>query len=160
MNSHPSGKQAVGRHRRWWAARGQSYIELAFVLPVLAIVLVVAADFGRLFYIYVGVIDAARAGAQYGSNSVITAADATGMSAAAKQDGINVANLTVSASQCTCGTATSSIVACSSNLCTNDPTANYVIVNTQVPFTTIVKYPGIPLSITLKGQAVMQVQQQ
>lgn len=160
MNSHSSSKQAVRRHRRFWAARGQSYVELAFVLPVLAIVLVVAADFGRLFYTYVGVINAARAGAQYGSNSVITAADATGMSAAAKQDAVNVANLTVSASQCTCGTATSSIPACSSNFCANDPQGNYVVVNTQVPFTTIVKYPGVPSSITLKGQAVMQVQQQ
>jgi Flp pilus assembly protein TadG len=160
MNSHASSKQAVERRRRFWAARGQSYVELAFVLPVLAIVLVVAADFGRLFYTYVEVINAARAGAQYGSNSVITAADATGMSAAAKRDGVNVANLTVTASQCTCGTATSSIPACAANFCTNDPEGNYVVVNTQVPFTTIVKYPGVPSSITLKGQAVMQVQQQ
>jgi Flp pilus assembly protein TadG len=160
MNSHASSKQVVGRRRRLWAARGQSYVELAFVLPVLAIVLVVAADFGRLFYTYVGVINAARAGAQYGSNSVITAADATGMSAAAKQDGVNVANLTVTASQCTCGTATSSIPACAANFCANDPEGNYVVVNTQVPFATIVKYPGVPSSITLKGQAVMQVQQQ
>jgi Flp pilus assembly protein TadG len=160
MNSRRSSKPTPGRRRSFWAARGQSYVELAFVLPVLAIVLVVAADFGRLFFAYVGVIDAARAGAQYGSNSVITAADATGMSAAARQDGINVANLTVSASQCTCGTATSTIPACASNFCTNDPQGNYVVVNTQVPFTTIVKYPGVPSSITLNGQAVMQVQQQ
>jgi hypothetical protein len=73
---------------------------------------------------------------------------------------VNVANLTVTASQCTCGTATSSIPACAANFCTNDPEGNYVVVNTQVPFTTIVKYPGVPSSITLKGQAVMQVQQQ
>jgi Flp pilus assembly protein TadG len=160
MNSHSAGKQAAGRRRRFCAARGQSYVELAFVLPVLAIVLVVAADFGRLFYTYVGVINAARAGAQYGSNSVITAADATGMSAAAKQDGVNIANLTVSSSQCTCGTATSSIPACASNFCANDPQGNYVVVNTQAPFATMVKYPGVPSSITLNGQAVMQVQQQ
>lgn len=160
MNSHSLGRPAIGQRRHLWAARGQSYLELAFVLPVLAIVLVVAADFGRLFYTYVGVINAARAGAQYGSNSVITAADATGMSTAAKQDGANIANLTVSTSQCTCETTTSSIPACSSNFCANDPNGNYVVVNTQVPFTTIVKYPGIPASITLTSQAVMQVQQQ
>jgi len=160
MNSHSSSKQAVGRRRGFRAAHGQSYLELAFVLPVLAIVLVVAADFGRLFYTYVGVINAARAGAQYGSNSVTTAADATGMSTAAKQDGVNIANLTVSASQCTCETATSSIPACSSNFCANDPQGNYVVVNTQVLFNTIVEYPGIPSPITLTGQAVMQVQQQ
>ncbi|MGH7973648.1 MAG: TadE/TadG family type IV pilus assembly protein [Limisphaerales bacterium] len=160
MNSHHPNGQTPGRRRRFWAARGQSYVELAVVLSVLAIVLVVAADFGRLFYTYVEVINAARAGAQYGSSSVITAADATGMSKAAKQDGVNIANLNVTASQCTCGTATATIPACASSFCIDDPQGNYVIVNTSVPFATIVKYPGVPSSIPLKSQAVMQVQQQ
>jgi Flp pilus assembly protein TadG len=160
MNSRRSDKETPEARRRYWAARGQSYVELAFALPVLAIVLVVAADFGRLFYTYVEVINAARAAAQYGSNSVVTAADSTGMIAAAKQDGVNLANLTVTASQCTCGTATASVPACSSNYCTNDPQGNYVVVNAQAPFSTITKYPGVPSSVTLKSQAVMQVQQQ
>ena len=127
---------------------------------MLAIILVVAADFGRLFYTYIEVINAARAGAQYGSNSVVTAANAAGMIAAAKQDGVNLSNLTVTASQCTCRTATASIPACSSNYCTNDPQGNYIIVNAQAPFSTITKYPGVPSSTILKSQAVMQVQQQ
>ncbi len=158
MNSHRASR--TSGWRRLWAGRGQSYVELAFALPVLAIVLVVAADFGRLFYTYVEVINAARAAAQYGSNSVVTAANSTGMIAAAKQDGVNVANLTVTASQCTCATATSSVPACSSNYCTDDPQGNYVVVNAQAPFATIMKYPGIPSSVTLDSQAVMQVQQQ
>ena len=106
MNSLRSNNKAAKPRRRFWAARGQSYVELAFALPVLAIILVVAADFGRLFYTYIEVINAARAGAQYGSNSVVTAANTAGMVAAAKQDGVNIPNLTVTASQCTCGTAT------------------------------------------------------
>ena len=160
MNSRRSKNNATGARRRFWAARGQSYVELAFALPVLAVILVVAADFGRLFYTYLGVINAARAAAQYGSNSVITAADSTGMVAAAKQDGANISNLTITASQCTCGTATASISACSSSYCTDDPQVNYIIVNAQAPFSTITKYPGVPSSTTLKSQAVMQVQQQ
>lgn len=159
MNS-PGSNRPIETRRRCWAASGQSYVELAFALPVLAIILVVAADFGRLFYTYVEVINAARAAAQYGSNSVVTAADSSGMIAAAKQDGVNIANLTVTASECTCGTATASVLACSSNYCTNDPQGNYVVVNAQAPFSTITKYPGVPSSITLKSQAVMQVQQQ
>ncbi|MGA8567360.1 MAG: hypothetical protein WB580_06160, partial [Candidatus Binataceae bacterium] len=90
----------------------------------------------------------------------VTAADSTGMVAAAKQDGVNVANLTVTASQCTCGTATSSVPACSSNYCTNDPQGNYVVVNAQTVFSTIIKYPGVPFPVKLTSQAVMQVQQQ
>ena len=80
--------------------------------------------------------------------------------AAAKQDGANVGSLSVTANQCTCGTATPSVPACSSNYCTNDPRGNYVVVNAQAPFATTVKYPGVPSSVTLKSQAVMQVQQQ
>src|SRR6202158_538500 len=160
MNKHRSNNKALKVRRRQWALRGQSYVELAFALPVLAIILVMAADFGRLFFTYVEVINAARAAAQYGSNSVVTAADSTGMVAAAKQDGANVPNLTVTASQCTCGTATPSVPACSSSYCTNDPRGNYVVVNAQAPFATTVKYPGVPSSVTLKSQAVMQVQQQ
>jgi Flp pilus assembly protein TadG len=160
MNNHRSNNKALEVCRRHWALRGQSYVELAFALPVLVLILVVAADFGRLFYTYVEVINAARAGAQYGSNSVITAADATGMKAAATQDGANVPNLTVTANQCTCGTATASIPKCASTFCANDPQGNYVVVNAQAPFSTITKYPGVPSSVTLKSQAVMQVQQQ
>jgi Flp pilus assembly protein TadG len=160
MNSHCSIRGLFGRRRHFSAARGQSYVELAFALPVLAIIFVVAADFGRLFYVYLEVINAARAAAQYGSNSVVTAADSTGMVAAAKQDGVNISNLTVTASQCTCGTATTSVPACSSPYCANDPQGNYVVVNAQAPFSTIVKYPGLPTALTLKSQAVMQVQEQ
>jgi Flp pilus assembly protein TadG len=160
MNSHRSNKKVPKARRRFRAARGQSYVELALALPVLALILVVAADFGRLFYTYLEVINAARAGAQYGSNSVVTAANTAGMIAAAKQDGVNIPNLTVTANQCTCGTATASVPACSSNYCTNDPQGNYVVVNAQASFSTITRYPGVPSSTTLKSQAVMQVQQQ
>jgi Flp pilus assembly protein TadG len=166
MSSRSLHNESYGRRPRCWAAPGQSFVELALVLPVLAVILLVAADFGRLFYTYVEVINAARAGAQYGSNSVITAADAAGMGIAAKQDGVNVANLTVTATQCTCGTPTANVLACASNpactsnCCTDDPQGNYVIVNASAPFAMIVKYPGIPSSITLTSQAVMQVQQQ
>jgi Flp pilus assembly protein TadG len=160
MNSHCSIRGLFGRRRHFSAARGQSYVELAFALPVLAIIFVVAADFGRLFYVYLEVINAARAAAQYGSNSVVTAADSTGMVAAAKQDGVNISNLTVTASQCTCGTATTSVPACSSPYCANDPQGNYVVVNAQAPFSASMKYPGLPTALTLKSQAVMQVQEQ
>jgi Flp pilus assembly protein TadG len=161
MNSRGvQGRVRSPLRRRPAAARGQSYVELAFAVPVLVTVLLVAADFGRLFYTYIEVVNAARAAAQYGSNSVVTAADSSGMVAAAKQDGANISNLTVTASQCTCGTATTSVQACASSYCTDDPAGNYVVVNAQTPFSTIVKYPGLPSSVTLKSQAVMQVQQQ
>ena len=137
--------------------RGQSAVELAIVIPVLTVLLLAAADMGRAFYFGVAVNSAARAGAQYGSQSVITAADSAGMKAAAQTDAANVSGLSVTASQCTCASS-STVNACPSSYCTNSPSATYVEVDTHAPFHTVVTYPGIPSSITLNGKAIMQVQ--
>src|SRR5271170_4990073 len=98
--------------------RGQSAVELAVVVPVLLLLLVAAADFCRIFYMSIGLMNAARAGAQYGSQTVITAADSAGMIAAAKTDGSNFANLTATASQCTCASS-ATVTVCPSSYCTN-----------------------------------------
>jgi Flp pilus assembly protein TadG len=138
--------------------RGQSAVELALAVPVLVLLLVVGSDYSRIFYVSVGVNSAARAGAQYGSQTVITAADSTGMIAAAKTDGANLANLTATASQCTCASSTT-VTACPTSYCTNAPQGTFVEVDTQSVFKTILNYPGIPTSTTLSGKAIMQVQQ-
>jgi Flp pilus assembly protein TadG len=140
------------------ACRGQSMVELALVTPVLVFLVLAAADMGRVFYFWIVVSSAARAGAQYGSQSVITAADSAGMQAAAQADASNVSGLSATASQCTCASSTT-VSACPSSYCTNSPNADYVEVNTQAPFHTVVSYPGIPSSITVSGSAIMQVQQ-
>src|SRR5215469_11492560 len=137
---------------------GQSMAELALALPVLIVLLLAAADFGRLFYVWIGVTSAARAGAQYGSQTVARAADTNGMKLAATTDGTNIPSLSASASQCTCVSGTSVAVCSGSSYnCTNAPMATYVEVDTQAPFTTIINYPGIPSSITVTAKAIMQV---
>jgi Flp pilus assembly protein TadG len=136
---------------------GQSAVELALLTPVLMALLLIAADLGRVFYFAIVVDSAARAGAQYGSQSVITAADSAGIKAAAKTDANNISGLSVTASQCTCESSTT-VTACASSYCTNSSSATYVLVNTQMTFHTVVTYPGIPSSISLSGEAIMQVQ--
>ena len=133
-------------------------MELAIVIPVLLLLLVVAADLGRLFYVSVSVQNAARAGAQYGAQTVVTAADSAGMKSAAKLDGVNIANLTVTATQCTCQSS-STVTACAASYCTNSPQATYVNVGAQSSFQTVLNYPGIPSPTTLSGTAIMQVEQ-
>jgi len=148
---------AMSRNRKW--NRGQSAGELAIAVPVLALLLVVAADFARVFFFSIAVNNAARAGAQYGSQSVITAADINGMKNAATTDGTNVPSLAATASQCTCESPSGSVAACAASYCTANATATFVEVDTSAPFTTIVNYPGVPHSLTLTGKAVMQVQE-
>lgn len=147
----------AGRHFK----SGQAATELALVAPVLAVMLVGAADFARAFYFNQQVVAAARAGAQYGSQSVTTAADTTGIRAAALANGINVSGLTASSSFCTCQSPPpTGQTACATGYCSGaNSQSTYVTVTTTATFITLVNYPGIPHSTTMSGKAIMQIQQ-
>ena len=164
------GKKAK-QPKRWSYRKGQSAVELAVVVPVLALMLVAVSDFGRVFFVSVAVNNAARAGAQYGSEKPQNAADFSGMELAASTDFGCIATKTATcpnfpdwstptASQCTCTTAIPQTVPlCAASYCTHAPTAIYVTVNTSATYNTILSYPGVPSSMTLTGKAIMQVQQ-
>jgi hypothetical protein len=55
--------QALRRLRR--SARGQGLVEFAIILPFLMLVLLMAVDFGRVFFGWVGLANASRIGASY-----------------------------------------------------------------------------------------------
>lgn len=46
-------------------SRGQSLAEFALVAPILLLIVLLAIDFGRLFFAYVAITNAARVGANY-----------------------------------------------------------------------------------------------
>lgn len=48
--------------------RGQALVEFALIVPILLFILVIAIDFGRLFYLNIGIINGAREGAAYGAD--------------------------------------------------------------------------------------------
>jgi len=54
---------AAFRYRR--RSRGQAFVEFAILLPVMLLILLVAVDFGRLFFSYIQVNNAAREAASY-----------------------------------------------------------------------------------------------
>jgi Flp pilus assembly protein TadG len=159
MNKHDSRRRLLAKSSNGRWCRGQSALELGIAVPVLALILLGAADFGRVFFVGIAVNNAARAGAQYGSQSLIAAANAAGMQTAATTDGSNIPSLTATASQCTCETPRGSVAACPDSYCDANATATFVEVDTSAPFSTLVNYPGIPHTMTLTGKAVMQVQQ-
>jgi len=57
---------------RWRSRRGQSLVEMAMVLPVLAILTFGLVDFGRAYYFQVSVTNAAREGARVAILNVYT----------------------------------------------------------------------------------------
>ncbi len=70
---------------------GQSAVEFALVLPILLLLLIGVFDFGRAFYYYNAVANAAREGARAG---VYTSASDASIRAAVHQYGVGLVGLT------------------------------------------------------------------
>lgn len=140
---------------------GQSFVELALVLPIFILLVVGAVELGRLAYASIEVSNAARAGVAYGAQSHITASDNSGIQLAATQDAPDITSLTAIATQaCSCSNGTA--ISCS-NAGTNcvGPARiiEYVQVSTSADVNTLFHLPGIANTVTLRGHAIMRVEQ-
>jgi hypothetical protein len=147
-----------------FGSEGAAAIELALILPVLVFMLVAVIELGRLAYFSIEVSNAAHAGAQYGAQSIITAANTAGMQLAAQQDGYDVPGLqvTVNLPFCECSTTPSGStgppgLSCVLTSCSGSELIEYVWVQTRATVNPLLKYPGIPASYTLNGSAIMRV---
>ncbi len=146
--------------------RGQALVELAIVSSVLLALAIGVADFCRVYYASVSVTNAARAGAQYALRQRYT--DTAGIQAAAVADASGLKNF--SSSNVTAGTTSgqwfycqcpgsTGTVTCSATLtCAGGSPQLFVDISTNYTFTTIVNYPGIPHTLTLRGEAIMREQ--
>ena len=81
---------------------GQSAVEVAIVAPVVLLVLLIVIDAGRLFFTYLQVSEAARAGAQYGAQSLQTSSNDTQMGTYATNAAPNIPGLTATGSHFCC----------------------------------------------------------
>ena len=167
VNSEKGVLKLLQRHL--FRDKGQAFVELALVLPVFTLMLVGTAEVGRLAYASIEVNNAARAGVAYAAQTNTTAADTANIQLAATQDAPNLTSLTATPSySCSCEgpTGTITLLSSCSNTATNLATCPspsrivvYVQVNTAAPVATLFNFPGIASSITLRGQAIMRVQQ-
>lgn len=136
---------------------GTSVLEASLLTPVLLVLLLGVIEIGRYAALSIQVANAARAGAQYGAQNLVTASDGPGMKSAALADGQNVPGLTANACACYTNSSTSSP---NVPLCSTCPGSSgvYVQVNTHAIFQPIFTFgidPG--KSITVNGVAQMQV---
>lgn len=167
---------------------GSAFVELALVLPLLSLVLVGAAELGRIAYFAIEVTNAARAGAAYGSQNTTTASTQNptyeaAIQTAALDDAPELAKVastfTATANTFTdceqvntnSGTTTVTVAltpynlfnatTCSTSTISGETNSivNYVQVNTTATVSTMFRYPGIPRSFTLNGFAEMRVVQ-
>jgi Flp pilus assembly protein TadG len=140
---------------------GQAFVELALILPLFIVLLVGAAELGRLAYASIEVANAARAGVAYAAQSHITASDTVGIQSAATQDAPDVLGLTAAVIiSCSCTDGT--MITCSNGATRCASPARileYVQVNTASSVDTVFHLPAVPASVTLRGQAMMRVEQ-
>jgi Flp pilus assembly protein TadG len=147
---------SFGNRRSDRVSRGQSLVEFAAVAPVLILLLLAVADFGRVFFVSITLNNAARAGTQYGIQSPANAADVSGMQQAAQSDASSISGVAATASE-RCECPDGSTQACDFSPACSDMRV-YVEVDTTGSFQTLLNYPGIPSSISLTGKSVMRAE--
>lgn len=137
-------------------------IELALVLPVFTFLLMGVIEFGRYTYFAILAAHAARAGVQYASQNLETAADANAngpnTANAAKADAQSLSNWTITSSVvCTINNAPSP---CPASNAVVSNVVYYVQVNVSATFNSLMKYPGIPRQLPVSSTALMRVANQ
>jgi Flp pilus assembly protein TadG len=134
--------------------RGTSIIEFALVAPVLIFLVIGLIEIGRYTYFGILASHAARAAAQYGDQTLVTADDVAGMKAAALQDAQSLPQWNVSpAPMCT---QSGAVFTCASG--TPPPgTTYYVKVQVTGTFSPLLHYPGIPTSLPVSATAILRV---
>jgi Flp pilus assembly protein TadG len=162
---HISQFNRLVSHSRLTGETGQGLIELALTLPLLILILLGGAEFARFAWASIETSNAARAGAQYGAQTDITANDNAGMQAAALNDGVNLTGLTATPTPshwCACSTAPTASIGCLNalNSCASPAIVlEYVQVNTSSTISPLFHWPGLPATFTANGSALMQVAQ-
>jgi Flp pilus assembly protein TadG len=145
----PLFPRAFGAVRPRSVRRGQSLVEFALIVPVMLIILMLAIDFGRLFFSYVQLTNAAREGANYG---ILHPEDTSGIQARALQE-------TNAQSQAGESGSTTVAVSCAPGSCaaaaTSSPTGpqNTVTVNVSRTFSFLTPVLGSLTSIPLRVSA-------
>jgi len=141
----------------WRGEAGASLVEFALVTPLFLLLTFGAVDFGRAFYLAIEVAGGARAGASYGTQNPN---DTSGIQSSAQNAAPDVPNLSVptAAYGCECADGTNYSASCSAiPTCTGG--LNYVYqVNVTVTgtYTPLVRWPGIPSSMSLSSSASMR----
>jgi Flp pilus assembly protein TadG len=147
---------------------GSALVELALSLPVLLIMLLGAAEFARVGYAAIEVVNAAHAAAMYASSSHAALSDSTGITNAAGTDsgnltGSNAIQVTSVSSACSCSDTGVSPSSCADNsTCFNAHAAmiTTVTVQTRSTYAPVIRIPGSALSFNLYGNSSQVVSNQ
>lgn len=123
---------------------GQSLVETALALPILATMLIGATEGARLLLAVIALTGGVMAGAQYGALSTSFAGDAAGIASAVRAETAPIG-----------GTATNPTVTANSG--TDGAGETYVRVAATYTWRSLFSYPGLPSTVAITRTAVLQV---
>lgn len=130
------------RHQRQ-RSRGQALVEFAILVPVLLLILAIAADFGRAFTAYIAIGSAAHEGATFGMQSLANANDSAKIRSAALADAPSIMGVAP--------TVPNAVVS------KDAQGYNRVAVTVNYTFSPLMPIPPIPNSISLTRTVTMRV---
>jgi len=139
--------------------RGGALVELAVVLPVLVLIAIGVMDYGRVYYTSVTVANAARAGAEWGAyGKAGSSTDDANIQNFAKIEGAEAGTLTVTSSHvCRCS-PTGGTVSCANSCGGYGAPQVYVTATATKSVALILRYPGLPASVTISRSATFRAQ--
>ena len=139
--------------------RGNSFIEVALLIPVMLLLCCGTMDFARVVYAGIAMASAARAGVQLGALGPGNSGKTSEMVQAALNDasGQGLSSVTATARNfCGCNSGTSE-VACSTT-CSGATPNGYVSVTANYTFNSLIPWPGVPQTVAVARTAKMRVQ--
>jgi Flp pilus assembly protein TadG len=133
---------------------------MALLTPILLLLLVGAIEIGRFAYYGIEASNAARAGVQYGAQSLADSKDLAGITLAARNDAPEISRLSVSSEdRCACSNSPSSFVGCPARNCSSGHPLVFLEVDTTAQIQPLFHYPGLPSTFAATGKAIMRVAQ-
>ena len=153
--------------QRFQSETGSELVEFAVIGPLLLVLLLTGTDYARVFHTAIQLNDGARAGAQYGSRSLINSGDTSGMQTVAT-NAMTISGVSTAASRsCQCASdngtfspttpANSCLTPPASACPSNSNRVVFVTVSASKPFSMIIPLPGVPSTMTLTRTATMRV---
>lgn len=138
--------------------KGVAVVEFAAVLSMLVLLLLVASDFGRIFYAQMALENAAHSGVAYGTRQAGVYTDAAAITQAANADNGGLTGMQTNVTYaCRCATGTP--VSCNGGCAGDNPTPIILLtVQTAYVFETFTGFPGLPSPVSLSAKAVMRAQ--
>jgi TadE-like protein len=136
---------------------GTAAVELAMTLPLLALLAIGVADFGRMYFTGIAVANATRAGVQYGAQSTVTSGNFTAMEQATRDDAADLGTITVSSSRfCKCPDG--STPSCAGTCPSYGGPQVFVHVTASKTYSFLIDYPGLPPTIAITRNATFRAQ--